>query len=121
MSKRKRRRKMFEREGYERLPDIKKFRGGQSSAVYCALDLLGAKTETINHKAFWEVWAKTEDFEAAKALIGTVGKLEVIDRWTAKERARKICAFCGGTGRDPHFKINTCPECRGSGESTWPY
>lgn len=33
----------------------------------------------------------------------------------AEERSR--CWLCGGNGIDPHFSINTCPECRGSGYS----
>lgn len=27
------------------------------------------------------------------------------------------CWLCGGSGKDPHFSINVCPECRGSGQS----
>jgi len=38
-----------------------------------------------------------------------------------KQNCQEVCArcwFCGGDGQDPHFKLNICPECRGSGYSS---
>ncbi|MHA2219602.1 MAG: hypothetical protein ACXACY_27155 [Candidatus Hodarchaeales archaeon] len=42
---------------------------------------------------------------------------------TGKEKqiCKELCSrcwFCGGNGKDPHFDLNICPECRGSGYSS---
>lgn len=33
-------------------------------------------------------------------------------------QASPICWFCGGDGKDPHYPLNTCFECRGCGRSS---
>ena len=44
------------------------------------------------------------------------GRWKCSDKSACVER-RSVCWLCGGSGRDPHFKLNICPECRGCGKS----
>lgn len=51
-------------------------------------------------------------------LAGIAGGSTWVKKYLPKpsEPKKRHCWLCSGSGKDPHFSLNICPECRGTGE-----